>query len=227
MEKQAVQAHGKASSGRFTRIRQELLDSPVWLCPERALLITEYFRSHDDPSEPMVIRKARALSHLLRNKQVKIFDDELIVGNMGTKRKSALIQPELAGCSCAKSSCGWIKKDHTAPHLMAGQDEDPAQGHSVLALQKHEFPGILRQQIPDAPICPGAARCECLSHQRSGRHRALPARLRKDAEPRRYGISRVYAGQEQRSRIRLPHRLQCPDGLCRTPCRRGRAACRS
>ena len=121
MEKQAVQAHGKASSGRFTRIRQELLDSPVWLCPERALLITEYFRSHDDPSEPMVIRKARALSHLLRNKQVKIFDDELIVGNMGTKRKSALIQPELAGVFMCEELL-WMDKRRTTPLLISWPD---------------------------------------------------------------------------------------------------------
>ncbi|NMD41060.1 MAG: hypothetical protein GYA83_09720, partial [Deltaproteobacteria bacterium] len=82
---------------RFERIRQALLSQGVQLCTERALLITGFFRKLDNPNEPMVIRKAKALRHLLQNKSVKIFSDELIVGNMGSHRKSTIIQPELAG----------------------------------------------------------------------------------------------------------------------------------
>ena len=74
---------------RFYRIREALLKEPVCLCPERALLITDYFKHHDDKKEPMVIRKAKALRHLLTHKSVSIWPDEWIVGNMGTKRKSA------------------------------------------------------------------------------------------------------------------------------------------
>src|SRR5512137_2468615 len=82
---------------RFLRIKEALLSQPVSLCPERALLVTEYFKKYDNPKEPMVIRKANALCYVLMNKSVKIFKDELIVCNMGSRRKSALIQPELAG----------------------------------------------------------------------------------------------------------------------------------
>jgi len=81
---------------RFTRIRAVLMSEPVWLCPERALLITEFFKKHDDKKDPMVVRKAKALRYLLTNKTVEIWPDEWIVGNVGTKRKSAIIQPELA-----------------------------------------------------------------------------------------------------------------------------------
>jgi len=35
---------------RFTRIRDLLMSEPVWLCPERALLITEFFKKHDEIS---------------------------------------------------------------------------------------------------------------------------------------------------------------------------------
>ncbi len=58
---------------RIRQIREELASSPVHLCPERATLITEFFKKHDDPSEPMVVRKARALHHLLTRKKVKIY----------------------------------------------------------------------------------------------------------------------------------------------------------
>lgn len=57
----------KGGSQRFKRIKQELLSTPVCLCPERAYLITDYFKHHDDRTEPMVIRKAKALRHLLRH----------------------------------------------------------------------------------------------------------------------------------------------------------------
>ena len=104
----------KEQSQRFKRIKQELLSTPVHLCPERAYLVTDYFRHHDDPTEPMVIRKAKALRHLLRHKSVRIYPDELIVGNVGSQRISALIQPELSGVFMSGDLL-WIDKRKTTP----------------------------------------------------------------------------------------------------------------
>ena len=103
-----------AASERFARIREAILASPAVLCPERSHLITEYFRVHDDPGEPMALRKARAFRHLLRHKSVKIFDDELIAGNAGSARKSVLIQPELAGVFMCEELL-WIGGRKTTP----------------------------------------------------------------------------------------------------------------
>ena len=111
----------KEESLRFKRIKQELLATPVCLCPERAYLITDYFKRHDDRSEPMVIRKAKALCHLLRHKSVRIYPDELIVGNMGSGRISALIQPELAGVFMG-SDLLWIGRRKTTPLRIAWHD---------------------------------------------------------------------------------------------------------
>ena len=104
----------KEQSQRFRRIRQELLSTPVYLCPERAYLITDYFKHHDNPNEPMVIRKAKALRHLLTHKSVRIYSDELIAGNMGSQRISALIQPELSGVFMSGDLL-WIDKRKTTP----------------------------------------------------------------------------------------------------------------
>lgn len=82
---------------RFHRIRRALLSEPNWLCPERAFLVTEYFKRHDNKKEPMPIRRAKALRHILMRKSARIWLDEWIVGNMGTKRRSAILQPELSG----------------------------------------------------------------------------------------------------------------------------------
>ncbi len=99
---------------RYEHIKHQLLSTPVYLCPERALLITEYFKKYDDPTEPMVVRKAMALRHVLKNKSVRIYPDELIVGNVGGQRKSAIIQPELAGVFMSEELL-WMDKRKITP----------------------------------------------------------------------------------------------------------------
>jgi len=111
----------KKESLRFKRIKQGLLSSPVYLCPERAVLITEYFKYHDDPAEPMVVRRAKALRYLLKHKSLRIYPDELIVGNMGSQRISALIQPELSGVFMSGDLL-WIDKRKTTPLHIAWPD---------------------------------------------------------------------------------------------------------
>jgi formate C-acetyltransferase len=102
------------TSPRFEQIKETLLSTPVSLCPERALLITEYFKKHDDKKEPMVIRRARALEYLLVNKKINIYPGELIAGNMGTSRISAIMQPELASVFMSEELL-WIDKRKTTP----------------------------------------------------------------------------------------------------------------
>ena len=106
---------------RFTRIKHALLSSCVHLCTERALIITEFFKKHDNKKEPMVIRKAKALRYLLRNKSVKIFDDELIVGNVGGFRKSAIMQPELSGVVMSEELL-WMGSRKTNPYPISWAD---------------------------------------------------------------------------------------------------------
>jgi len=108
-------------SERFRRVRQELLGAPVYLCPERALLVTEFFKRHDDPSDLMIVRKAKALRHILANKSVNIYPDELIVGNVGSRRVSAIIQPELAGVFMSEDLL-WIGRRKTTPLLISWAD---------------------------------------------------------------------------------------------------------
>ena len=83
----------KNRSNRFQRIKADLLSAPVRLCLERADLITTFFRRFNDRKEPVSVQKAKALRYLLQHKSMHIFADELIAGNVGRHRKSALIQP--------------------------------------------------------------------------------------------------------------------------------------
>jgi formate C-acetyltransferase len=108
-------------SPRFERIKRDLLSSPVSLCPERARLVTHYFRHHDSSKEPMVVRKARALAYALQHKSVNIYPDELIVGSIGSHRKSALIQPELSGVFMG-TELPWIGRRKTNPLVISRRD---------------------------------------------------------------------------------------------------------
>ncbi len=106
---------------RFLRIKEALLSTPVHLCPERALLVTQYFKKHDDPSEPMPVRQAKALRHILANKSVHIYPHELIVGNVGSYRISAITQPELAGVFMSEDLL-WIERRKTTPLRISWPD---------------------------------------------------------------------------------------------------------
>ena len=97
MLKSGMTAVEQPGSARFGRIKKELLSTDVYLCPERASLVTDFFKHYDDPRKPMVVRRAEALKYILENKSVHVYHDELIAGNIGSHRISALIQPELAG----------------------------------------------------------------------------------------------------------------------------------
>ena len=121
MRDRAISSETIQPPKRFSRIKNELLSSPVMLCTERAELITEFFKKHDNKKEPMVIRKARALKYLLQNKSARIFSDELIVGNVGNKRKSAILQPELAGVFMCEELL-WIDRRKTNPYPVPWAD---------------------------------------------------------------------------------------------------------
>lgn len=64
------------------------------VCLERARLITESYRATE--GEPEVIRRAKALSHILGNMTVYIEDGELIVGNLASGPHKIQLYPELS-----------------------------------------------------------------------------------------------------------------------------------
>ena len=109
-------------SDRFERIKKALLSESMHLCPERALLVTEYFKKLDSPADPMIIRKARAFRHLMQSKSAIIFPDELIAGNVGSQRKSAIIQPELSGVIAMITDLPRIGKRRTNPMRISRRD---------------------------------------------------------------------------------------------------------
>ena len=80
---------------RTERLKQRLLNSKYSICIERARLLTESMRETE--GEPMILRQAKALAHILESITVNIFPDELIIGTMTSKPPGAILFPEGAG----------------------------------------------------------------------------------------------------------------------------------
>lgn len=82
---------------RITSLKETLHRNKPAICPERALLWTDYFKKKTNREKPVAIQIAEAVRHVLLNKTVHIYPDELIVGNYTSKRVGGIIYPELAG----------------------------------------------------------------------------------------------------------------------------------
>ena len=65
----------------------------VKLCLDRAKLLTEGYRQNEH--DPLVIKRAKALNHVLANMKLFILPDELIVGNYASTPNGVCHYPEL------------------------------------------------------------------------------------------------------------------------------------
>nr|MBC7245576.1 glycyl radical protein [Chloroflexota bacterium] len=77
---------------RIQRMREALLATMPEVCVERARYITEACRAHE--ADPPVLRRTKALAHVLDNMSIYIGEGELIVGNQASKPRAAPIFPE-------------------------------------------------------------------------------------------------------------------------------------
>lgn len=83
------------------RLRDELLDTTPVVCVERARLVTQAYRAHE--ADPPVLRRAKALAHVLDHMTVFIRQGELVVGNQASHPRAAPIFPEY--------SIDWIERE--------------------------------------------------------------------------------------------------------------------
>jgi formate C-acetyltransferase len=83
--------------GRIDRLKQAVQTAQPGVCTERALIWTRYFKNREHREKHPTIQMAEALSDVLLQKTIKIYPDELIVGNFSSKRVGGSIFPELHG----------------------------------------------------------------------------------------------------------------------------------
>jgi len=80
------------TTARVQKLRERLLDTTPQVCVERARLVTEAYQAHE--ADPPVLRRAKALAHVLDHMTVFIAPGELIVGNQASSPRAVPIFPE-------------------------------------------------------------------------------------------------------------------------------------
>ena len=68
---------------RIRRLREQSLNAVNRITAERALLITEFYKSGVAASEPVPVQRALSFKYILEHKYICINDGELIVGERG------------------------------------------------------------------------------------------------------------------------------------------------
>jgi pyruvate formate-lyase/glycerol dehydratase family glycyl radical enzyme len=81
-------------SARVRALRENLLDTMPSVCVERARYFTEAYRKHEN--DPMVLRRAKSLAHVLANMTIYIQPGEVLVGNQASAPRAAPIFPEFS-----------------------------------------------------------------------------------------------------------------------------------
>ena len=80
---------------RIKKLREESLRATNWLNSERALLVTEFYKSDKAFGVSPPVRRALCFKHILANKTICINEEELIVGERGPFPKATPTYPEI------------------------------------------------------------------------------------------------------------------------------------
>ncbi len=80
---------------RISGLRQQSISSPAVLSPERALLVTAFYREGKYSHQPVAVQRARAFEYILTHKKIHIGSGELIVGERGPFPKATPTYPEI------------------------------------------------------------------------------------------------------------------------------------
>ncbi len=82
-----------AATARTDEIRAELLATPYSICLERPRLLAEFRRSKEGRlaarTEHLLLQRALALKYVFSHRKPRIYNNELIIGNMTSKRIAA------------------------------------------------------------------------------------------------------------------------------------------
>lgn len=80
---------------RIKKLREQSLNAENRLSAERALLITDFYKSGIANSEPIPVQRALSFKYILENKAICINEGELIVGERGPGPKMTPTYPEI------------------------------------------------------------------------------------------------------------------------------------
>lgn len=119
----------RSQRARIQRMLEGFRDRPIRLNVERARLLTESMKTTE--GQPMVLRWAKALAHILAHHPVHIEDDELLVGSAGPPGRYAVVYSELVGPG----------RFYTHPHELV-----PSKSGDPIVLTEEDI-AVLKEQV--------------------------------------------------------------------------------
>ncbi|MBS0009966.1 MAG: glycyl radical protein [Bacteroidales bacterium] len=81
---------------RVIKLKEQSLNAVETISPERAMLVTRFYKSDEAREVSVPVRRARAFEYIMRNKQLCINEGELIVGERGPEPKATPTYPEIS-----------------------------------------------------------------------------------------------------------------------------------
>ena len=83
----------RGMNDRIKKLRRQSIEALERISPERAKLLTDFYKNSKESSIP--IKRAKAFEYILMNKRISIYDGELIVGERGEEQKATPTYPEI------------------------------------------------------------------------------------------------------------------------------------
>jgi len=83
-------------SERVKKLREQSLNAIETMSAERALLMTQFYKSDEARELSAPVKRAKAFEYLLKNKKICINEGELIVGERGPAPKATPTYPEIS-----------------------------------------------------------------------------------------------------------------------------------
>jgi len=114
----------EAAKGNVERVKEEGRNpyrKEVKLCIERARLITDSYKATE--GEPMVVRRAKAMTHFLDNRVLYILPHERILGNVASEPCHMITFPE--------KWSGWLDKAIDTEYRMLLEDDKREELHEI------------------------------------------------------------------------------------------------
>jgi len=140
-------------SERINSIREEMINTIPEIFSDRAVLITESYEK--TLGQPYIIRRARALEHILLNMKICIQNKQLIAGSFAGKTRGSQVFPEYDMEFIIKELDDFANR--TADHFYISQENKEIlkkiypkwQGNTVADVALDIFPEIAREGARD------------------------------------------------------------------------------
>ena len=110
-----------STTDRIERLRQNYVNSKPVICYERARIFTESHKRTE--GQPIAIRRAQAFYDFCNEFEVRIFEDELIVGTTGKFRRTGILTPEFSW-TWVDAEMDQFDKRPQDPYLMTDEQRE-------------------------------------------------------------------------------------------------------